>query len=67
MKTHSICSVDITKENGCTAHAVVRFPAKMRYASQLNMLLLQHDAAHVLFDKFRAANDNSKLYNEVNQ
>lgn len=65
MKKEAICNVDITRENGRTAHAVVRFPGSMRGSSQLNMLLLQHDAAHVLFS-LRAFNDNW-LYDEVNQ
>lgn len=65
MKKEAICSVDITKDSGSTAHAIVRFPRNMRPSAQMNMLLLQHDVMAVRFA--REATESVRAYYEVNQ
>ena len=65
MKKEAICNVDITKDSGLTAHAIVRFPKAMRASAQMNMLLLQHDVLAVRFA--REAPESVRAYYEVNQ
>lgn len=65
MKKEAICNVDITKDSGRTAHAIVRFPRGVCGSAQMNMLILQHDVMAVRFA--REAPESVRAYYEVNQ